>query len=70
LNKFIRRHSVALLSNYNNQNALDPPSPSWLGRYCANDAVRLSGLWNHRSIDVTYNPRFLNYLEKLVQLVK
>ena len=70
LNKFIKRNAVALLSNYHNQVALDSPSPNWLGHYCPNDAIRLSGLWNHRSVDVTCNPRFLNYLEKLVRLVK
>lgn len=69
LNQFIKRHAVALLSNYSAQIALDAPSPAWLGRYCPNDAVRLSGLWNHRGVDVNCNPRFLNYLEKLVRLV-
>lgn len=70
LNQFIKRNVVALLSNYSAQIALDAPSPAWLGHYCPNDAIRLSGLWNHRSVDVTCNPRFLNYLGKLVQLVK
>lgn len=70
LNQFIKRNAVALLSNYRNQVALDLHSPNWLGRYCPNDAIRLSGLWNYRSVDVTCNLRFLNYLEKLARLVK
>lgn len=70
LNLFIKRNAVALLSNYRKQDILDAPAPTWLGRYCPNDAVRCSGLWNHRSVDVKYNPRLLKYLDKLVRLVK
>jgi hypothetical protein len=70
LNSFIKRNAIALLSNYHKQNVLDSPSLTWLGRYSLHEAIRLSGLWNHRSVDVKYNPRFLNSLDKLVRLVK
>jgi hypothetical protein len=68
LNMFIQRHAIALLSNYRKKTPYDLPSPEWLGRHCPNDAVQLAGLWNDRYIDVRCNPKFLDYLEKLVQV--
>lgn len=70
LNQFIKRHAVALLSNYNAEITLDRPSPAWLGHYSPNESISLSGLWNYRNVDVVFNPKFLDYLEKLVRLVK
>ena len=70
LNQFIKRNAVALLSNYNAEITLDRPSPAWLGHYSPNESISLSGLWNYRNVDVVFNPKFLDYLEKLVRLVK
>jgi hypothetical protein len=42
---YIERNSIALLSNYQKP-PLDPPSLSWLGRYCERERVSSSGLWN------------------------
>lgn len=69
LNQFIKRHAVSLLSNYHKKLICDPPSPNWLGNYCPNMAVRLSGLWNSRNVDTPCNLKFLDYLEKLTRLV-
>ena len=70
LNQFIKRNAVALLSNYNAEITLDRPSPAWLGHYSQNEYISLSGLWNYSNVDVVFNPKFLDYLEKLVRLVK
>jgi hypothetical protein len=69
LNQFIKRNAVALLSNYQRKFIYDPPSPHWLGHYCCEPAVRISGLWHSRGGGVPYNLRFLDYLEKLTRLI-
>jgi hypothetical protein len=61
----IERNAIALLSNFNKP-PLDPPSLHWLGRHCDRDRVRASGLWNQNHIDESYNPAFLDDLERLV----
>jgi hypothetical protein len=61
----IERNSIALLSNYGKP-ALDPASPLWLGRHCDRAKVRESGLWNSNHVDESYDPAFLDELEKLV----
>jgi hypothetical protein len=40
----IERKAIALLSNFG-KDAIDPPSPTWLGHYCNRQRVRASGLW-------------------------
>jgi hypothetical protein len=68
----IERNSIALLSNYEKP-SLDPPSPGWLGLHCHGDRlrdaglfVRNSGLWNSNHVDESYDPAFLDELERLV----
>lgn len=61
----IERNSIALLSNYNGP-PLDPPSQDWLGRHCDRERVRNSGLWNSDHVDETYDPTFLDRLDRLV----
>jgi hypothetical protein len=65
LRGFIERHSIALLSNYGNP-PLDPPSAHWLGRYSDREPVRNSGLWNSRHVDDSYDPAFLDELDRLI----
>lgn len=62
---YIERSAIALLSNYGRE-ALDPPSQGWLGLHCPKDAVRRSGLWNQRHVDMAHDREFLPTLESLV----
>jgi len=63
----IERNSIALLSNYNGQEPIDPPSPDWLGCYSDRERVRLSGLWNNNHVGDDYDPVFLDTLERLIE---
>lgn len=65
LRGFIERNSIALLSNYGKK-PLDPPSPNWLGRHADRERIRNSGLWNSNHVDESYDPAFLDELERLV----
>ena len=65
LRGYIERNAIALLSNYNRP-VLDPPSSSWLGAHCNREKVRDSGLWNQDHVDESYDPAFLDELERLV----
>ncbi len=61
----IERNAIALLSNFNKA-PLDPASAHWLGRHCDRDRVRLSGLWNQNHVDQSYDPAFLEDMERIV----
>jgi hypothetical protein len=61
---YIERNSIALLSNYD-KTALDGPSESWLGQYCNREKIRKSGLWNSNHVDETYDPAFLDELDRI-----
>lgn len=63
--KYIRNNTIALLSNCGKA-AIDPPSPGWLGNYCPEKVVRLSGVWHEDYIDSRYDPGFLQVVEKMV----
>jgi hypothetical protein len=65
LRGYIERNSIALLSNYGKP-PLDPPSQGWLGHHCDRERVRTSGLWNSNHVDESYEPAFLDELERLV----
>lgn len=67
--KFIERNSVAMLSNYDRQ-PIDQPSKKWLGKYCSNNRISLSGLWNVAHIDESYDPGFLDVMKQLVDSIK
>mgnify|MGYP001819099692 CR=1 FL=1 len=64
LRGYIERNAIALLSNYNKP-YIDAPSPQWLGHHCNREKVRRSGLWNQNHVDETYDPAFLDELERL-----
>jgi hypothetical protein len=61
----IERNAVALLSN--RRAPIDPPGPSWLGRYSPRLEIRDSGLWNVDFVDDDYDPAFLDVLERAVR---
>lgn len=58
-------HLIAFLSNYGRE-AIDPPSPGWLGRHAASEEVRRSGLWNVNHVDETHDPAILDLVEHYV----
>jgi len=62
----IERNSIALLSNFGRE-AIDPPSPAWLGRHCGRDRVRRSGLWNNNHVEERHDRAFLSALEQYVE---
>ena len=66
LRGYVERNAIALLSNFEKP-PLDPPSPGWLGRYCDRPKVQKSGLWNQNHVDESYDPSFLDTLEKLIE---
>ena len=65
----IERGSIALLSNWWKE-PIDPPSSSWLGKYCNRERIRLSGLWNSNHVDEAYDPNFLDVLESRVEQIR
>lgn len=64
---YIERNSIALLSNQ--EDAVDPPSESWLGNHSSYKEIRRSGLWNVRHIRKPYDPRFIDVFRSHVLLV-
>ena len=62
----IERNAIALLSNYSGS-SIDPASPGWLGRLSGREKVRRSGLWNNRHVDESYDPSFLDAVERLIE---
>lgn len=62
---YIERNAIALLSN-SGRESLDGPSGTWLGRYCARERVRQSGLWNQNHTEDDHEPAFLGVLRDLM----
>jgi len=68
LRKTIERNSIALLSNFE-RDAIDPPSPGWLGRLSSTKRVRESSLWNSDHVNEIWDPRFLQLLRLQVATI-
>ena len=66
LRGYIERNAIALLSNYG-RTPIDPPSSEWLGHYSDREKVRQSGLWNNNHVDESYDPAFLDSMERLIE---
>ena len=64
----IERNAIALLSNAAYQ-AAHPASHAWLGRDCSRESVQRCGLWNTHYTNETYDPGFLDVLERLVSRI-
>ena len=64
----IERNTIALLSNH--RAPIDPPSKSWLGRSSPRSEIARSGLWNLKHVDDSYDPGFLDVLERYVNLTR
>lgn len=57
----VERNAIALLSGHP-----EPPA-NWLGRHSDRDRVRRSGLWNNEYVDESWNPSFLDLMEKWIE---
>lgn len=66
LRGYLERNAITLLSNYQKP-AIDAPSGEWLGRFSDRERVRRSGLWNSNHVGETYDPAFLDLLERQVE---
>lgn len=62
----IGRNAIAMLSGALGT-AVDPPSPSWLGRHSDRRLIRASGLWNTSHVLEPYDPGFLDTFEATVE---
>jgi hypothetical protein len=62
----VERNAIALLAGRSEQ----LPTPEWLGRHSARDAIRKSGLWNVNYVDDPFDPVFLDHLARLEELAK
>lgn len=65
----IERGSIALLS-HRGRDPIDAPSADWLGHHSHQERVRESGLWNSNHVDEDYDPRFLDLLERRIELTR
>lgn len=65
LRGFIERNTIALASSFLGP-IIDPPSPSWLGRFSGREKVRRSGLWNQNHVTDECDASFLDALEAMV----
>ena len=63
LRAYIESNAIALLSEFGEENPVDPPSEEWLGWYCDSDEVRESGLWQVEDVDCNPQADFLDELE-------
>ena len=63
--RYIESNAIAVLSDIGKA-AIDPPSPTWLGRSADSQLVRASGLWNVRDVDGAYDEGFLEFLDACV----
>lgn len=67
LRKCIERNAIALLSNYDGREVIDPRPGGWLGHYSDQEKVRQSGLWNSDHVDKCHDPAFLDCIERLIE---
>ncbi len=66
LRGLIERNAIALLSHAAAP-AADAPSDGWLGAFSDREPVRRSGLWNNNHVEESYDPAFLDVMERLVE---
>lgn len=65
LRGYVERNAIALLSNHHRE-AVDPPSPGWLGHHARATEIRSSGLWNVNHVAETARTDFVEAFEKSV----
>lgn len=57
----IERNAIALLSGHRD------PATNWLGCHSDRNRVRRSGLWNNEHVGESWNPSFLDLMEKWIE---
>lgn len=62
---YIERNALALVSNYRSE-PLDMRRGDWLGAHSPVPEIRRSGLWNIDHVDESYDPEFLDVVERYV----
>jgi len=62
---YIERNALALVSNYRSE-PIDMRRGDWLGTHSPVPEIRRSGLWNVDHVDETYDPDFLDVVERYV----
>lgn len=62
--RVVERNVIALLSGHP-----EPPA-NWLGRHSDRDRMRRSGLWNNEYVDESWNPSFLDLMEKWIEITE
>ncbi|MHB8089206.1 MAG: hypothetical protein ACYDH2_13250 [Anaerolineaceae bacterium] len=64
---FIERNSIALLSNYYDEDSpIDPTSNLWLGKFTGHQAIRGSGLWNVNHVHEHFDKLLFETMEGLI----
>lgn len=63
---FIEKNSIALLSSFIRK--IDTASKVWLGNYNPHKSISGSSMWNVNYVEDDYDPRFLNILERFVNI--
>jgi hypothetical protein len=63
---YLERNAIGLLSHYNHDPGIDPPSNDWLGRHCSREAIRRSGIWNVNHVTEQYDSAFLDALQACI----
>jgi hypothetical protein len=68
---YVERNAIALLSNLAKP-PLDSPSANWRGSACdrGKGLVRASGLWNQNHVEESYDPAFLDVLDRFVDTTR
>ena len=66
LRGYIERNAIALLSNYEKGELIDPPSENWLGQWARSDEIKRSSLWNVNHVTESYDPNFLDVCKRMV----
>ena len=62
----LEQNLIALVSNYGKP-SVDPRDTSWLGTHSPSRAIRESGLWNVNHVGESYQPSFLDTLERHIE---
>jgi len=63
---YLEQNTIALVSNSIHE-GVDSGSSSWLGQHSQSPEIRQAGLWNIQHVEESYDPSYLDVLEKYVE---